>query len=475
MPKPSISREQKLLHGNILRGVWYLAWPIVIQSLLHVFMGMADLRMVSGLGHEAIAAVGIGRQVIMIILVMILAVSAGATAVVARKLGERNTEEAESAAGQAMMLVILFAMVMTPLGILSSRTLLLILGAEPEVLALGLPYMQIFFTGIVFFLGNFMCKAIFQGAGDTKTPLYINTIVNIVNLLGNFLLIYGVWIFPELGVRGAAIASVISRFVGTSLGVMALNSNRYAIKLTFKSVFRLSIPEMKEMLRIGTPTAFQGVSRNISTLLLVSMITRTAAGGFAAAAFPIGMKVNQFAIMPGLAIGQATTTLVGMNLGASNPDRAEKSGWTASKVGSIVMATIAGISFIFAPQIMSFFTQEPEVITIGATFIRVVALAEPFHAVGLILSKSMQGAGYTLMPFYLTVFSWLIVRVPLAYILAFLVGLESNGIWISINLTFILQAILVAITFKRGNWKKTKLKTYESKNIRTDSKPSQSG
>jgi len=418
--------------------------------------------MVGVLGHEAIAAVGIGRQVIMIIMVLVLAISAGATAVVARKLGEKDTDQAESAAGQAIMLVIIFTAVMTPVGILSSETLLILLGAEPGVLVLGVQYMHVFFLGIGFFLANFMCKAIFHGAGDTKTPLYINIIVNIVNLIGNFLLIYGIWIFPELGVRGAAVASVLSRFVGTFLGIMALNSGRYALRLRLKSIFRFSIPEMKEMLRIGTPTAFQGVSRNISTLILISMITRTAAGGFAAAAFPVGMKVNQFAIMPGLAIGQAATTLVGMNLGAEKTKRAEESGWMAAKVGIVVMTTIAAINFIFAPHIMSFFADEPEVIAIGTNFIRVIAIAEPFHAIGVILSKGMQGAGYTMMPFYLTVFSWVIVRVPLAYILAFNMGMESTGVWISMNLTFILQAVLVATTFNRGTWKETKLRAFTS-------------
>ncbi|ACB85908.1 MATE family efflux transporter [Natranaerobius thermophilus] len=462
MAKSTMTRRERILEGNLLHSVCYLAWPIVLQSLLHVTMGMADLRMVNHLGHEAIAAVGIGRQVIMIILVMVLAIQAGAVAVVARKLGEKNYEHAESAAGQAMTLVLLFALVMTPVGILSSRLLLTLMGAKPGVMALGVPYMQVFFLGIVFFMGNFMCKAIFHGLGDTRTPLYINIAVNGINLIGNFFLIYGLWFFPELGVIGAAVASAFSRLVGTVLGIVVLNKGHYAIRIRLSHVLKFSFEEIKEILRIGMPTAFQGMSRNISTLLLVSMITRTAAGGFAAAAFPVGMKVNQFAIMPGIAIGQATTTMVGMNLGNENPKRAEQCGWTASRVGSILMSAIALINFIFAPQIMSFFAEESEVIEIGTAFIRIIAVAEPFHALGVILSKGMQGAGYTLVPFYLTVISWLGIRVPLAYLLAFPLNLQSTGVWISMNATFILQAVLVATAFKRGTWKEAKLKAYST-------------
>lgn len=465
MGNAPLSQREKLLQGNILHSLWFLAWPIVLQSFLHVFMGMADLRMVGVLGHEAIAAVGIGRQVIMIIMVMILAVSAGATAVVARKLGEKHYQEAGRAAGQAFALVFLFALVMTPVGIFSAETLLVLLGAEDEVVALGTDYMQIFFLGVVFFLGNFMAKAIFHGSGDTKTPLYINIIVNAVNLMGNFFLIYGLWIFPPLGVQGAAVASVFSRFIGTFLGIWALNSGNYAFKLRLRAVLRFSVSEMKEILRIGAPAGFQGVSRHISTIILISMITRTAAGGFAAAAFPVGMKVNQFALMPGLAIGQATTTLIGMNLGAGNPERAVQTGWTASKMGVAVMSVIATFSFLFAPQIMGFFADEPGVIAVGTNFIRVIAIAEPFHALGIVLSRGMQGAGYTLVPFYITVFSWLIVRVPLAYCLAFPGAMGADGVWLSMNLTFILQALLVLMVFRSGYWKTAKMSRFAGDNL----------
>lgn len=462
MPDSSINRREKILEGNILKNVWFLSWPIVLQNVLQTTMGLVDLRMVNHLGHEAIAAVGIGRQVIMIVMVMVLAIQAGATAVIARKLGERDNKNAESAAGQAILMVILFAAFFTPIGIVSSGFLLWLMGAESAVQALGVPYMQVFFATLVFFMGNFMVKAIFHGTGNTKTPLYINIIMNLFNFVANLFLIYGIGFFPELGVTGAALGTALSRFVGMSLGIYALNAGENLVKLRLRSVFKFSLAEMKEILRIGTPTALQGVSRNLSTLLLVSMVTRTAAGSYAAAAFPIGMKVNQLAIMPGLAIGQAATTMVGMNLGNKDSDRAEESGWMAAKVGCGLMTTIALINFIMAPHILRFFTNEPEVVEIGSQFIRIIAVSEPFHAIGAVLSKGMQGAGYTMVPFYLTTLSWLIIRVPLAYLLAFPMAFQSTGVWISMNLTYVLQAVLVAIAFKRGRWKETKLKAYSS-------------
>lgn len=298
-----------------------------------------------------------------------------------------------------------------------------------------------------------MINTVLQGAGDTRTPLFIQIIVNIVNIIGNYLFIFGVGIFPALGVMGAALGSVLSRFVGMTLGLLVLFSGRYALTLRLQSFLTLQIPQMGQILQIGIPAALQGLSRNISTIILLGMVARTPFSTAAISAFSIGAKVGQYSLMPGLAVGASATTLVGMNLGAKNTSRAEESGWMASRLGVLVMGLFALLSFIFAPHIITFFVQDEAVMHIGTLFIRIIALAEPFHAIGIVLSKSLQGAGDTKTPFYITVFCWIIIRIPLAYFLAFVMGFYSTGIWWAMNLTVILQGVMVALRFRAGHWK----------------------
>lgn len=447
----------RLTTGSISRGVWFLAWPVVIQSLLQVFIGTVDLKMVGYLGPEAIAAVGIGRQIILIIMILILAVSTGATAVVARLCGAGDREGAGKVAAQALILCLFFAIVMTPIGLISAEGMLFLLGAEQEVIGLGLDYMRVFFLGVIFFLGNFMINTVIQGAGDTRTPLLIQIVANIVNIVANYLFIFGVGIFPNLGVMGAAVGSVLSRFTGMSIGLYVLFSGRYALTIRLRYFSSLMTQQLKRILQIGFPAALQGLSRNISTIVLLGMVARTPGSTAAVSAFSIGMKISQYSLMPGLAVGAAATTLVGMNLGARNASRAEESGWVATGIGALVMGLFAFLAFLFAPQIVTFFVRDEAVLTIGTQFIRIIALAEPFHAVGIVLSKGLQGAGDTKPPFYITVFCWIAVRIPLAYFLAFVMGYDSMGVWWAISLTVILQGILVALRFREGQWKSIKV------------------
>ncbi|MTI94048.1 MAG: MATE family efflux transporter [Firmicutes bacterium] len=442
-----------LRSSPVLTAVLTLALPVVAQSLLQVLIGTVDLKMVGVLGADAIAAVGMGRQVIMIIMILVLAISTGAVALVARAVGSDDQHGTSRAIGNAFTLVILFAAVMSPIGLATAGITLDLLGATDLVKELGLDYMRIFYISVVFFLGHFMAKAVFQGGGDTRTPLLIDIIMNIANVLFNWLFIYGVWIFPEMGVAGAAMGTAISRFIGASLGWGALLSGRFAIKVSLPHLLSFDTKGMGEILRIGIPSAFQGAARNISNVLLVAILARTAVDMAAVSAFTVGMNLNQYALMPGLAVGTAAAALSGINLGANDPKRAEASGWSAAGVGAGIMSFFGLIIFIFAPWLLAFFNDDPDMIRVGVVFVRIIALSEPFHALGIVLSRTMQGAGYTYRPFQVTVFSWLFVRTPLAWLLATQTGLEATGVWIAISVTTVLFGLLTLVVFRRGAWK----------------------
>jgi len=406
---------------------------------------------------DAIAAVGLGRQIIMIIMILVLAISTGVTALVARNVGKGDQEQASRAAGNAFTLVLMFSAVMTIVGMLSARQTLLALGASATVMDMGLSYMNIFYLSIVFFLSNFMARSIFQGAGDTKTPLYIDIFMNVANVFFNYMFIYGIWFFPEMGVAGAAMGSAIARFLGAAMGWGALLSGRFTLRLTTRHFWGFDINGMWAILSIGIPAAFQGLARNLSNILVVAMLARTVSGMVAISAFTVGMNINQYALMPGLAVGTAAAALTGINLGAGDSKRAEKSGWAAAGVGAGIMGFFGLVSFVFAPQLLAFFSDDPEMIAVGVVFVRVVAISEPFHALGIVLSRSMQGAGYTFWPFVITTFSWVIIRVPLAWTLAFNAGLQATGIWIALSATYILSGILAVALYRRGEWMVNKL------------------
>ena len=446
-------RIVRLRNATVMAAMLTLAMPIIAQSLFQVLIGTVDLKMVGVLGSDAIAAVGMGRQVIMIIMILVLAISTGATAIVARNVGSGDQRQAARAAGNAFRLVLLFSAIMTPVGLLTAPHILVLLGASPEVMAFGLDYMRIFYFSVVFFLSNFMARSVFQGAGNTKTPLIIDIVMNLVNVGANYLLIFGIWIFPEMGVAGAALGSAIARFVGSLLGWGALLSGRYGLRLTVADLVGWDGSGMKRILTIGIPAAFQGMARNISNIALVAILARTVAGMAAISAFTVGMNITQYALMPGLAVGTAAAALTGINLGAKDARRAEASGWAAAWFGAAVMGFFAAISFIFAPWLLAFFSDDAEMIRVGVPFIRIIAVAEPFHAIGIILSRSMQGAGYTYKPFLITVVSWLFVRVPMAVGLAFFADLQTTGVWIAIAASLLLSGSWAMIEYRKGRWK----------------------
>ncbi len=451
------SRVARLRNATVMSAVLTLAMPIVVQSLFQVLIGTVDLKMVGVLGSDAIAAVGMGRQVIMIIMILILAVSTGATAIVARNVGSGDQRQAARAAGNAFRLVLLFSAIMTPVGLLTAPRILELLGASPEVMGFGLDYMRIFYFSVIFFLSNFMARSVFQGAGNTKTPLVIDVIMNLVNVGANYLLIFGIWIFPEMGVAGAAMGSAIARFVGSVLGWGALLSGRYGLQVKVADLLGWDGSGMKNILSIGIPAAFQGMARNISNIALVATLARTVAGMAAISAFTVGMNITQYALMPGLAVGTAAASLTGINLGAKDPRRAEASGWSAAWFGAAVMGFFGAVSFIFAPWLLAFFSDDAEMIRVGVPFIRIIAVAEPFHAIAIILSRSMQGAGYTYKPFIITVVSWLLVRVPLAVGLAFFADMQATGVWIAIAASLLLSGLWAVFEYKKGRWKKVSI------------------
>lgn len=456
MSEKSLERREFLLNNkNIYYNVIYLAWPIIIQSLLQVSIGTIDIKMVGSLGVDAISAVGTGRNIIMLIMVLVMAISTGTIAMISRYTGMRDFESVSKSAGQAFFLSIVASAFMIPLGLLTNEWILHLLGVNDNVLILAKEYMAIFFLSIPFFLLNFMAKSIFQGSGDTKTPLIIDLVMNGMNVIGNFVFIYGLWIFPAMGVGGAAMGTLVARLVGAILGWGALMSGKFHIKVKLIDMIKPKWEIGRQIMKIGLPTALQGLSRNISRFMLFAILARTLQSEAAVPAYVIGTNLNQYALMPGLAIGTAAATLSGMNIGADKLKRAHETGKVCALLGAILMGVLAFVFVIFSTPFIKFFLDDinSEVLQIGKTFLIIIGFAEPLHAVTISLSRTMQGAGYTRYPFLVTFVSWLLIRVSLSYVLAIVFHMGATGVWIGISISTVISGILSILVFRRGKWK----------------------
>lgn len=455
MSDKSLSRREFLLNNeNLYYNVIYLAWPIIIQSLLQVLIGTIDIKMVGSLGVDAISAVGTGRNIIMLIMVLVMAISTGTIAMISRFTGMGDHKSISATAGQSFFLSIVAAAFMIPLGLLTNEWILNLLGVHNNVLILAKEYMAIFFLSIPFFLLNFMAKSIFQGAGDTKTPLIIDIVMNFINVLGNFIFIFGFWIFPAMGVGGAAMGTLVARLIGSILGWGALVSGKFVVKVDLADMIRPKWEIGKQIMNIGLPTALQGLSRNISRFIIFAILARTIKAEAAVPAYVIGTNLNQYALMPGLAVGTAAATLSGMNIGADKLDRAYETGKICALLGAALMGVLAFIFAIFSTPLIKFFLNESnaEVLQIGKMFLIIIGLSEPFHAVTIALSRTMQGAGYTRYPFLITLVAWVFVRISLSYVLAITLNLGSNGVWIGIAISTVVSGLLSYLLFKKKKW-----------------------
>ena len=447
-------RQTDLTQGNILKGVWSLAWPVIVTSLLHTTVGLVDTKMVGMLGSTSIAAVGMGRQIHMMLTTVLIMLSTGTTALVARYTGEGSPDKASGVLKESIVMGVFGSlMILMPIGLLFAPKALVLLGGAEDVIALGTPYLRIVFIGIAFMVFTMLVNAGLRGAGDTKTPLIILGLVNILNMIGDYVLILGIGPFPEMGVNGAAVASVLARVVGAMLSAWVLISGRFAVRLSLGQGFRMDGRIARQILRIGIPTGLQGVVRNGSGMMLMRVVAGTAAGTSAISSYVIGSQVLGISSHVGLALSTAAMTMVGQNLGAGNPDRAAQSGWSAAKIAITAMGVAGAIFFLFAGPIVRAFTDDPSVIAMGRQFLRIVVLAHPSIGLSMALTGALRGAGDTASPFYYTIICLFLIQVSMAYLFGIALGWDALGVWIAICAAGMIRGGLMARKFRQGKWK----------------------
>jgi putative MATE family efflux protein len=451
---PGVTPYRDLTRGSLLKNLWALAIPMIVANVLQNAFSIVDMIFVGRLGPTAVAAVAVSGLVMMVAWTLLIGVAISTVATVARFFGARDVERANEAAVQALILGSVISVLLLLFGVFLDEPVLRALGASAEMMEPATAYFRIVFIGSFTLVLMYLSGAILRGAGDAKTPMIILMVATAFNISLDPLLIFGPWFFPRLEVRGAAYATVVGQGIAMVLGLWILARGYSRIHVHLPQ-FRLRPQLMKRMVLIAIPGTFQGGLRSLAYLGLMKIVAFY--GTFAVAAFGIGLRINLLVMMVGWAIGGAASTLVGQNLGAQRPDRAEKSAWLTAAIFCGFMILAGGVFFALADPLIRLFNDDPGVIKIGHSYLRVVTLSYPFLGLSMICAMSFNGAGDTQTPALIVGLTFIALMIPLALILPKFTNPRTSGIWWAMAISITLQGIIMALTFSRGRWKKRRI------------------
>jgi len=448
-----------------------LAVPMILEMIMESIFAIVDIFFVAKQGADAVAVVGLTESMLAFVFAISIGLSVSATATVARRYGEGDLDGAAHSAAQAIYMGIAASVVMSVLGLAFAPIFLNALGASPEVVALGTPFTRIMlgFNGVIVFL--FLLNAIFRGAGDPSVSMRVLFWANLLNIFLAPCFIFGpdifsvlhltppswllnVWPFPHLGVTGAAVGTTIGRGVGVLIAVSHLVRPGGRITLHRKH-WKLDKGLLVNQIKIAAPAILQFAIGTASWSALVRVVAGF--GSEAIAGYVIGLRVIMFVLLPAVGMSNASSTLVGQNLGAGKPDRAEAAVWRAAYINALLLGMGGLILLLFSRPIVGAFTAEPAVLAFGTTTLHTVSYGFLFYAFGMVLESSFNGAGDTWTPTFLNLFVFWVVEIPLAYLLSYHFKLGPAGVPWAITIAFSLLAVCSAIIFKRGKWKEKKV------------------
>jgi putative MATE family efflux protein len=442
--------RQDYTEGPIGHSVLLLAVPMVLEVVLESVFAVTDVFFVSRLGEAAIATVGLTESMMAVIYTLAMGLSIGASATVARRIGEHNPDGAARAAVQALALGAVVSVTLGVIGVFMAPTLLRALGAADDVVATGANFTRVMLGGNASVFMLFMINAVFRGAGDAAIAMRVLWVANAINIVLGPLLIFGVGPLPELGVTGAAVATTIGRGTGAAFALYRLFRPGRHIQVGAHHLHldRAVMSGIMKLSRTATLQVFIGTASWIGLIRILSQF-----GSAAIAGYTIAVRIILFALFPSWGLGNAAATMVGQGLGAKKPERSEQAVWMAGFYNLCFLGAVGIVFVAFADGIVAIFTQDPAVAPLATTGLRIVALGFPLYAYGMVITQSFNGAGDTWTPTYLNFFIFWLFEIPAAYFLAVRVGLGPTGVFWAITLAFSLLAIVSAIIFKRGRWK----------------------
>lgn len=442
--------RQDFTQGPLSRAILLLAVPMILEMVMESVFAVVDVFWVSKLGADAVATVGITESMLAIVYAISMGLAMSAAAMVARRIGEKNPDEAAVSAVQAIGLGVAVGLTLGTTGVLLGPRLLQIMGASPQLIASGHRYTSVMLGSTFSILLLFLINAIFRGAGDAAVAMRVLWLANLINLVLDPCLIFGLGPFPALGVTGAAVATTTGRSLGVVFQLITLARGHSRIVVRRKHL-QLHPAVMLRLLRLSANGILQVVIGTASWLGLVRILSRF--GSSALAGYTIGVRVILFALLPSWGMSNAAATLVGQNLGARSPERAERSVWLAGFYNMCFLGGVGLLFLLFAPGLIRLFTSDAAVGPFAVDCLRVVSCGFLFYAYGMVLTQAFNGAGDTLTPTLLNLAIFWLWELPMAYLLAVRFDFGPRGVFVAITIAFSTLALVSGLVFRRGRWK----------------------
>ena len=441
--------------GSIIGNLWGLSWPMILTQAITTLGPTFDMIWVGRLerGAAAIAGVGIAGMVVQVVGAARMGLQTGTRAIVARSIGAGNEQEANHVAQQYFLISIAFGILMAALGFFS-RQILLLLGLESDVVTQGAAYLRIQLFGMVTMSFQMMSQSLMQASGDAKTPMWISIGTRLLHVALAPFLIFGWWVFPRLEVSGAALTNVISQGLAGGLGLWILYSGRTRLRLTMRN-FRFDGRMIWRIVKIGIPVAINWTERTASNLLVTWFVVPF--GTMSVAAHSLMDRVDNIIRMPSMGIGNAAGILAGQNLGAGQPERAERTGWLAVGLFSGIMFVLSLLMGLWPEFVIRIFNSEPGMVDIGVDFLRIQIVGWMMLGFIITLMNCLNGVGDTWIPTLNTLITMWAVQVPLAYFLPKYTDLGVNGVRWAMVAAMVIRAAVFAVYFKTGRWKHKKI------------------
>jgi putative MATE family efflux protein len=436
------------------RAILLLAVPMVLEMGMESIFAVADIFWVSKLGPDATATVGLTESLMVIVYALAMGLCMGGAAVVARRIGQKDPDGASRATVQLIILGVILSALVGAVGATQAPRLLRLMGATPETIAVGQGFTTLMLGGCVTVVLLFMMNAAFRGAGDAAISMRTLILANSINIVLGPFLIFGWGPFPRLGVTGAAVATTFGRGVGVLYQLRALAAGKGHLAVRRRHL-RLDADILRTIARISSSGVVQSLIGTTSWVGLVKILS--AFGSTALAGYTITVRIVLFALLPCWGMSNAAATLVGQNLGAHQPERAESAVWRAAWYNFIFLGGIGLLFFIFAHQIVGVFSPDAHVVDIGARGLRVVSLGFLFYGYGMVMTQAFNGAGDTRTPTLINLFCFWLWEIPLAYLLAGPLGFGPTGVFTAITIAFSTMAVVAVLLFKRGTWKRVKV------------------
>jgi putative MATE family efflux protein len=440
--------------GSLGRGIILLAVPMILEMAMESIFAIVDVFWVSRLGPNAVATVGLTESMMTLAYTAAMGLSMGVIAVVARRIGEKNPDAASEAAVQGIALGLGVAAAVAAVGITLAPRLLGVMGASPEVIAMGSSYTRLMLGGSATVMLLFLINAIFRGAGDPAIAMRVLWQANAINILLGPCLIFGLGPFPRMGVTGAALATTIGRGTGVLYQVYRLTRGdaRVAVR---RIHLALRPAVMATLLRLSGSATFQFLVGTASYIGLTRIVSTF--GSSVLAGYTIAIRILIFALLPSFGLANAAATMVGQSLGAGKPDRAERAAWLAAGYNLVFLGILGLLFIVFAYPIVGVFTQESTALTTGALGLRTMSYGFVFYAVGFVLTQAFNGAGDTWTPTWINLGCYWLWEIPLAYLLARMGTFGAEGVFIAITVANSTLAVVAVLLFRRGRWKLRKV------------------